>query len=219
MRFLALLVVSFITAFVVISTATGEGTVSKVTLEPTNFVAIRDKVDEASIDNVFKNLLKSDPNKNFYIYLDSPGGDVFAGRRLVSYLMTTDRKVVCIANTAISMAFVILQACPVRLVTNHGVLMTHQIASQLKGSLKELQTQVTMIEKLALLYDTLMADRMGLTVEQYRSKVGIEWWMMGVPDILQNRAADREVKVNCSADLEKQTEKIGDTVLSKCPIT
>lgn len=219
MRFLILLAMSCVATFALMSNASSEGSVTKITLNNTNFVAIRDKVDDLAIDNVFKVLLKSDPKEPFYLYLDSPGGSVFAGRRLVSYLLTTDRNVVCIANTAISMAYVILQACPVRLITNHSVLMTHQIASQLQGSLKEMQNQLVMVEKLALLYDSFIASRMGLTLEEYRTKVGIEWWMMGVKDALLNKAADKEVKVNCSTDLEKQTEKINDTTFSKCPIS
>lgn len=221
MKYIFLAIIVFVFGGLLFKAIGAEGTnkVHNIVLTPANHTAFRGAVDDASVDKVLSAITKSDPSKVFYLYIESPGGSVFAGRRLVTYLTSTDRNIVCVANTAISMGFVILQACPVRLVTNQSILMTHQIASRAEGSLRDLQAAVSMTEKLAFLYDSFMANRMGLTLEAYRAKLNPEFWMMGASEALTNRAADNEVIAKCSSELEKATEKIGDIVISRCPIT
>jgi ATP-dependent Clp protease protease subunit len=140
-------------------------------LTETNFVSIVGEVNEASISDVMIGISKSDPSKPLYLYLDTPGGEVFAGKKLVDYLHSTDRNIVCIASMAISMGFVTLQSCKTRLITRDGILMTHQIASQVKGSLHDIENQVSLLRKLELLYDTMISRRMELTLEAYQAKL------------------------------------------------
>lgn len=202
--------------------AAGANEVQQVVLNSSNHVAIRDEVNDTSVNNALHTITQSDSRKPFYIFLDSPGGSVFAGRRLVSFLQTTDRNITCVAHTAISMAFVILQACPTRLMTNHGVLMSHQISSNAKGSLNEMKAALILTQKLADLYDNMMAARMGLSLEAYRAKINPEFWMIGIQDGLSNRAVDAEAKVTCTKDLEKAFDTYGEgkeaVKISKCPV-
>jgi|SRR6516164_1838334 ATP-dependent Clp protease protease subunit len=195
---------------------------STIVLNNTNFAAIRDEVNGATINKALLALTKSDPNKPFYLFLDSPGGDVIAGRRLVSYLHDSKRNIVCVAQTAISMAYVILQSCPVRLVTAHSILMTHQIAGKMEGNLRELQAQIYFKQRLADLYDGIIAARMGLALDVYRTKINPEWWMVGYQEAINNNAADAPVQVRCTTELEKEIETVGQgsdaAKVSKCPI-
>lgn len=199
-----------------------EAQVEQVVLTTTNFSALRDEVNVNTVNSLLQGITNSDPKKPFYLFLDSPGGSVIAGRQLVNYLTTTDRQIICIARTAISMAYVILQACPVRLVTNDAILMTHQIASGTQGSLREMQAAVTFTQKLADYYETLIANRMGLTLEYYRTRILPEWWMVGAADSIGNKAADKEVSVSCTKELEKAFKVFGDegsqVKVSNCPI-
>lgn len=192
--------------------------IEAITLNKTNYTLLLGEVNADSVNVVMNDITQSNPNKTFYLVIESPGGDVIEGRRLVSYLQTTDRKIVCIARTAISMAYVTLQACPVRLVMESSILMTHQIAGSASGPLRDITARLVYMQKLADLYDGLIAARMGLTVEDYRRKMIPEWWMVGPKDILDNKAADKEVKVVCTKELEKATKKIGNTTVSQCPV-
>lgn len=196
--------------------------VAEVVLTPSNFTILLDEVNALSVNTVMQGITNSDPSKPFYLIINSPGGYVLEGRPLVSYLTSTNRNIVCIAQTAISMAYVTLQACPVRLVTNHSILMTHQIAGGSKGTLNDMKAALTFTQKLADLYDRLMAGRMQLTLEEYRAHINPEWWFVGAQDAIINNAADAEVKVTCTRELEKQFVTYGegkDAVnVSKCPI-
>jgi ATP-dependent Clp protease protease subunit len=220
--FLVALVVGVFQAFNVAASNGAPDKVYKVELSTKNHVAIRDEVNDATVNKALQGITNSDPNKPFYLFLESPGGSVFAGRRLVNYLQTTDRQIICVANTAISMAFVILEACPVRLMTNHGVLMSHQIASGAKGSLSEMKAALMLTQKLADLYDGMIAYRMGLTLEAYRAKLNPEFWMIGIKDGIDNKAVDAEVRVTCTRELEKAFESFGEgkdaVKVSLCPI-
>jgi len=175
-----------------------------IVLTKTNFTSIVGEVNGTSIGQTLDAISKSDPKQTFYIYLQSPGGSVFAGKQLVDYLKSTDRKIVCIGNTAISMAFVILQACPTRIVTEDAVLMSHQISTGMEGSLKQVKAAVTLMEKLEKLYDTMIAKRLKLSLEDYRAKIDPEFWMLGSEDILSNKAADSVAKVKCETSIEKE---------------
>lgn len=194
----------------------------KIELNPSNFSAIRDEVNAYSVNAVLQGIVNSDPAKPYYLFLDSPGGKVLDGRRLVTFLQATDRNIVCVAQTAISMAYVILQACPTRVMTNHGILMSHQIAGGAQGSLNDMKAAVAFAQKLADMYDNLIAARMGLTLEAYRAKINPEFWMVGIKEGLDNKAVDAEAKVTCTKELEKQTEVVGEgqnsLKISKCPI-
>lgn len=189
-----------------------------IVLDLGNHSSLREEVNAATVNKVLQGIVKSDQTKPYYLFLDSPGGKVLEGRRLVAYLQSTNRNIICVAQTAISMAYVILQACPVRLVTGHTILMAHQIAGGMNGSLREMKAAVNFTEKLANFYDQLIADRMGLTLEEYRGMINPELWFVGVKEAIDGRAADAEVKVNCTKELEKATEVIETVKVSKCPI-
>lgn len=196
--------------------------IADVVLNAKNHVTLLDEVNANSVNFVLQGITNSDPTKPFYLVLESPGGNVLQGRRLVSFLLTTDRNIICVANTAISMAFVTLQACPVRLMTQHGILMSHQIAGGAQGSLNEVKAAVGFMQKLADLYDTMMANRMGLTLDAYRTKINPEFWMVGIKEGLDAHAVDGEAKLTCTKELEKSSTTIGSgkeaVKVSNCPI-
>lgn len=195
---------------------------TNVVLDAKNHTSLIGDVNGESINFVLSGIANSDPTKPFYVFLDTPGGQVLQGRRLVSFLQTTNRNVICVANTAISMGFVILQACPVRLMTQHGILMSHQIAGGAQGPLDVMKAGLIFVQKLADMYDTMMANRMGMTLEAYRAKINPEFWMVGIKEGLEAHAVDGEAKVTCTNALEKSSTTIGEGKetgkVSRCPI-
>jgi len=181
-----------------------------VTLTPGNTASIVGEVNGDSVIKAFADISKSDPSKVLYLYLDTPGGSVFAGKALVDYLSTTKRNIHCIANVAISMGFHILESgCKVRLVTPQAILMAHEMATQIDGKTSELEFQAKLTRKLEDLFDTASANRLGLSLKSYQSRLTPEWWLMGDLEVLKANAADTTVTVNCSIELEKS---------GKCPL-
>lgn len=196
-----------------------------IVLTKTNTTILENEVNSNTINKVLLDITKSDPIKPYYLFISSPGGSVLDGRRLSYYLQNTDRNIICVASTAISMAFVILQSCPTRVITSDAILMTHQISADMMGSLDLMKTKVDFASKLGDFYDTLMATRMKLGLVEYRSHIHPEWWMVGANDILSNHAADKVVKVTCDKAFEKETNNqpnqptpTSGNVVSLCPL-
>lgn len=179
-----------------------------ISLTKTNFVSLRDVVNPNSIDAVFEGIYKSNPKNDFYITLDSPGGDVFSGMRLVRFLQTTDRNITCVATTAISMAFIILQSCKKRVVLDTAVLMAHGISANLGSqNLNGLKNHEKVLQGLEDMVNNLIASRLKLTVAEYLSKLNPEYWLIGGTSILQGNAADSVSNIKCEKEVEEATEK------------
>ena len=196
---LASILFAAIGAIITASTASEK---KMIVLEEKNFAAITDEVTGQSIQAVLDSISESDRTKPFYIYLDTPGGSVFAGRKLIDFLATTDRDIVCIGNTAISMGFMILENCKTRYVTENAILMAHQIQSESKGSVHQMENDVKTVKLFEKLFDKMVAKTLGLTLEEYQAKLNPEWWIVGSDEILANKAATDVVSVKCSPAIE-----------------
>jgi len=181
-----------------------------VVLTEDNFTTLIGEVNSETIGSVLTDITKSDPEKPFYIYIQSPGGDVIAGLKLVNYLQTTNRNIICIADIAISMAFMTMEACPTRLGQINSIMMSHQISGGAQGSLREVKARVGLMEKLSALLETMVQRRVGLTNEEYQAKINPEWWILGGAEVKKERLVDQVVTILCSIPLEKS---------GKCPLT
>ena len=79
-------------------------------LQNFNTVIIRTEITEESVDRTIKEIA-SVPGKEVVLYIYSPGGSVREGGRLIDFIRAVDKKVICVADIAASMAFAILQSC------------------------------------------------------------------------------------------------------------
>jgi ATP-dependent protease ClpP protease subunit len=205
-------------------TVVAVNTPAHVELTATNHVSIAE-FSQSSVENVISSLITRDKAKTFYIYLDSPGGEVFAGKRLVDYLDGDNKNVVCVASNAMSMAFVTLQACPTRYVTRNVALMSHGIQMGVQGDLRTIAKQIEIGKALDDMLTELSAVRLKLTVEALRALQNPEYWIVGGEKAVKANAADKVVTVGCAADLKgKRTIKVATPFgeipveVNKCPI-
>lgn len=199
------LIFSIISFISVVSVVYGKTLLNpqKIVLTTVNHTALTGEVNNESINKVLFDISISDSKKPFYIFLNTPGGNVFSGRTLIDYLRHNNRKIQCIANTAISMGFHIFEdGCKRRLVMEGSFLMTHQISSVIAGNLNKLDKEVSLIHKMENFFDLLASGRMHLTLKQYQDKLNPEFWMIGSEEILDNNAADELVDVVCDVRLE-----------------
>ena len=189
-------------------------------------VNIRGVINSESSNKFIKDLNEFNHDE-LHIFINSPGGSVMEGMKIISHIdMLNDTvKINCIADFAASMAFIIFQNCHNRYVLSSSILMQHQMSLGLEGNLFNINSYMKMIQNLNMDLDTKQATRLQLTYDEFVDKIRHDWWITGSEAIKEN-VADDLVKVKCSQDLYKKKEIInyeslfGNVILEfyKCPL-
>lgn len=171
-----------------------------IALEKDNTFVIRGEVTGAGMNKLSHQILESKADK-VYLFIDSPGGSIFAGLKFMEAVKATDKKVICVANTAISMAFAIFQGiCSERLIMENAVLMQHVASYGLEGQEPNNFTFSKFLHSMAVALYAGQAKRMGMSYNDFYGKIRDDWWMWG-DEAIANNAADRVVSVKCSKDM------------------
>lgn len=189
-----------------------------------NTVVLRGEVTSSSISRVIRQINESS-EKELYLFITSPGGSIIAGNQLVYLLKTTEKKITCVANIAVSMAFVILQACENRVVLPHAIVMQHVASYGLRGEAPNNLSRVKFLHRMIRQMDEAQAKRIGMSYKEFKSKIRNDWWLFGDESVKSN-VADRVGTVKCSPELTKSRikEKVQvfiftiDVVWSGCPL-
>lgn len=185
-----------------------------VTLTESELVTLRGEIDEELVSKVSLKLL-SKQGKKIYLYIDSPGGSIVDGMRLINVikaLSSSGTQVVCIAEFAASMAFSIFQSCPVRYALQNSIIMQHQASYGVSGTVTENRSKIKLIEALAHKLNIIDSERLGLPMEEFVNKIYKTWWLFD-DDIVQNKAADELILVKCDENLIKH--RVTETVRSR----
>lgn len=198
-----------VSAFILVTGATASVAHAK---EPTvltldNTVTLKGEVNDESVGESILRLEAAGQKSNggpVYFVIDSNGGSVIAGISLKSYLLTTNHKIECVAKTAISMAFVTLQACPTRHAMVDSILMQHVMSFSASGREPNVVTLVNFIKRIALVMDQDQAERVGLSLEEFRNLTVRDWWSFGT-EALDNKVVDDIAEFRCSPDLYTKT--------------
>lgn len=196
-----------------------------VILTPNNHVSIKGRIDDYKASRFISKINKLNTT-NIYVYIDSPGGDVDSGQKIIQYInfkKDTNKTIMCIAWEAHSMAFNILQACTYRYVLQDSKMMQHQMSlKNVVGNIENINSYMRITNKM---YDKLILDaskRIGLSVEAYKIKIMNDWYLYG-SEIVENNVADAMISsVGCSKKLtdSDSVTTIVDNILtiSDCPI-
>lgn len=184
----------------------GAQEVKTIDLKPENTLVLRGPVDSNSASKAVKDLLTSQ-EETVYLFLASPGGSIFAGLELVDTIKSSGKNVICVADFAASMAFVILQACNERYVTQYGVLMQHVASFGLQGEAPNNFSMTSFLRSVFRKMNKEQADRLGMSVSDFNKKTRSDWWLMG-SDAVKNNAADGVAQVRCSKELINKKETI-----------
>lgn len=179
-----------------------------ITLEPGNFMSIVGPINSNNVGMWIRNISAIE-YKNFYVYINSNGGSVDAGQRLIdqfAYLQQQGVTIECIVQNAHSMAFQILQSCDKRYVTPSAKVMQHQMSvNDLEGQFDNLMNYLTMVQQMSNKLDKASAERIGLSYDEYKKKVSTDWWLFG-EEIVKANVADEIVYVGCSSELYSSYE-------------
>lgn len=187
----------------------GLDSINTVNLNENNLVSIRGPIDSDSTNKFFQDIMKLDKEDEINIFINSPGGSVMEGLKIVSYIemLNENVKVNCIADFAASMAFIITQSCKHRYALKSSLLMQHQMSLMNRGNLFNLNNYMEMINEMNVDLDKSQAERINMSYEEFKERITNDWWLYGNKAKEMN-VVDDIVNVRCSDRLTTNTEKI-----------
>jgi ATP-dependent Clp protease protease subunit len=122
----------------------------------------------------------SDPGKDISIYINSPGGAVYAGMGIYDTMQFIGSKVSTICTgIAASMASVLLVsgAKGKRYGLKHSRVMMHQPLGGMQGQASDMEITVRQIVKIKEELYTIIADHSGQSFEQIEKDSDRDYWM------------------------------------------
>ena len=229
---IGLAIAAAVTLFGGLAYATAQDFDGVVRLGTANTVVLRGEINEKSTNEAALKLLELSRerlgrNYPIYLVLDSPGGSVEAGEAFIEVAkMVPNLHTVTVF--AASMASAIVEALPGdRLILDSGVLMFHRARGGVQGQFEtgELETRLDFYKKFVRRMEQRSADRMGMSLKEYKKRVKDEMWLTS-KESLELNAADRVVSVTCSQQLIEQKQTTVEQVFiftiklefSGCPI-
>jgi len=178
-----------------------------ITLTKNNFVAVNEEINNENVNKWIGNITNIKQNI-IYVYINSPGGNVDAGNLFINnlkYQQKMNKSIECIAQSAYSMAFHILQHCDRRYITETSKVMQHQISiGNIEGPLVNTMNYLQMVANISYNMNLYSAIRLKITLDEYLLKVNNDWWLYG-QDIINNNAADEIIYIGCNEELYSQS--------------
>lgn len=174
-----------------------------ISLTKNNMVTLRGAINSISSANVISELMTKQKEKEINIFLSSNGGSVKYGMQIIDTIKSFQKAnitVNCIASTALSMAFVIMQECTNRYVLPSSTLMQHQLSLGYQGSLANMNSYMNYINSLDYNLEERQANRLNMSLLEFKEKVNNDWWLHSTSSITHN-VADKIVSVVCDMDM------------------
>lgn len=162
-----------------------------------------------------------------YLYLHSPGGSIYQGLRFIEFAKTI-KNLHTVTSYAASMGAAIVQHLPgKRYVTENGIFMFHRAYGRFEGQFEdgELERRIKFWKKIVRKQEQTQADRIGITLKDYKKRVKDEWWLYGNESVTKN-VADAVVSAKCTPKLAKQKKTVKmrslfgtiEKTVSGCPL-
>ena len=144
---------------------------------------VNGEINSGSAASVIAQLLyldSSDPGKDISIYLNSPGGSVYAGLGIYDTMqyISSDVKTIC-TGMAASMAAVLLVAGEKgkRFALNHSRVMIHQPMGGAQGQASDIEITAREIQKLKKELYTIISTHSGVPFEKVEKDSDRDYWM------------------------------------------
>lgn len=141
------------------------------------------QVDDYTANVIQAQLLyldSSDPGKDISIYLNTPGGSVYAGLGIYDTMqyISSDVSTIC-TGMAASMGAVLLVAGTTgkRFALQHSRVMIHQPMGGAQGQASDIEITAREIQKLKKELYTIIADHSGKPYEQIEKDSDRDYWM------------------------------------------
>ncbi len=152
--------------------------VEHLTVQNSQVLYLEGEVDQNAINLAEEVIAMGESGKPIWLLINSPGGSVLAGARLVSAIQESKVPVytVCTVLCA-SMAAIIHQYGTKRYMTTRSLLMFHNAAMGLSGQLPEMLVRLNMMNSYTQKMDAYIAQRSGQSLEAFNTRFSHELWM------------------------------------------
>lgn len=168
-----------------------------------NMALLKGTVSDTTVDLAIRDLYNVESD-DVYLYIDTYGGSVIAGTRLIEVIkMLQEQDVVvhCIGDTAMSMGFATFLSCNRRYVLPTSMLMQHQMALGLGyAEFNKQRNRLDFYEQIEMEELTRESTILNKTLDEYRNLVNDEWYLYGT-NALRHGVAHSLAHVSCSHDL------------------
>jgi len=161
-----------------------------------DIVSMEGPVNKRSVDEVIYEFHTNAEENDWIFYLNTPGGSVMEGARLLPYLET--KNVTCVVDKAYSMGFLLLQACSKRFMLPYGSIMQHDMYMGLEDDYTKIKSYMAFLTKVYDRLTTMQYTRIGLSKGEYLRKIKDNWWL----------TAEEAVQENCADDIIERMDII-----------
>lgn len=171
--------------------------VTNLELEGNSTVRLEVPVDARSVAltiNAMEQARKSGASR-IYLILDSPGGSVLDGVKVINYIKSSPIPVDTICDgICASMAAHIHQAGARRLMTMKSVLMFHPASGGARGTIEQMSNQLAMFKLFIDRLDADVAARSKQDYAKFKARLVSELWIE-TTDAIAERFADGVVNI------------------------
>lgn len=175
-------------------------TLQRVNTSGTSVVLFNTPVVEESVDMAIS-LLSRASGKTIYLVLNSPGGSVIEGTRLINYIKYSGKNIVTVCdNLCASMAFQIFQVGKKRLMTDKAILMAHPASGQAMGIIENMYELIKTIKLYVDRMDAETAQRAGIPYDKFKMMVFNNLWAE-TPEAVALNLADGVVYLDTTGGL------------------
>ena len=174
-----------------------------------NVLLIRGEITEKLATQFVYELNQKTNKQNLYVFLDTNGGSVDAGNKIVGEIQK--HNIDCIAHKAISMGFIILQSCRNRYITPLGTLMQHQMSYGIGDEKAKVESYVNFIKQIGDYLNSMQADKIGISHDEMQKRTYNDWWLFG-ENAVQANCVDQIASVTCSSKLTNRTYSVENVV-------
>ena len=141
--------------------------------------AIDDEVANVVVAQLL-HLESDDPDKDISLYVNSPGGDVYAGLAIYDTMtfVKPDVRTICV-GTAMSMGAVLLTAGTKgkRSALPNAKILIHQVSSGFQGQATDIEIHAREVIELRRRLDEIIADHTGQEIDKVRQDTERDYFM------------------------------------------
>ena len=148
----------------------------------TRSILISGEINKDQADSFTKQMLilDSENNNPIYVYINSPGGDVYSGFAIHDMIRYVSSPVYVIGEGLVASAAALIYLAAdkdKRLAFPHSTYLIHQPLSQMKGVASDMAIQAEKMEGLRRELDRLIADATGKSVEDVSRDTERDCWL------------------------------------------
>lgn len=148
----------------------------------TRQILLTGEISEESAEKVVKQLLilEADSKEPIYVYVDSPGGDVYAGFAIFDAIRFIEAPVWIVgAGLVASAAALILLAVPKerRVGLPHSSYLIHQPSSGMKGVATDIEIHAAELAKTRAKINEIIAQETGTPLEKVAKDTDRDYWL------------------------------------------